>query len=422
MTQDLADGGARNQSPLPEKRRASFPAPPSDFFTSSNNSDGLHAAGRRALRQQQQWSAGGGGLLSSYSQGSPAAAAAAASSALAVGNSVGALWKRGWAMAGAVSEAAAEAAGVRATTLQQRWPAAPADGRARERSVEYSAGPREDYGNDDGGRLERSRSNPSQPSQQHSHEDAIRRSCTVTVEPATVAAGTVSSSRNRGTVGNSNDKYPPTTSGGASLRDPQGVGAPAPAVRGFSPTSMGGGDYGRDGETMAPEAREEVRVDGGVGGGKTHEQAEGRLNGHALKLRIACAIAVRYTFLIVSRLAPSRPVPSRPVPFRSSQERHRQGGGGGGGGPTALNGLPALHVPSALAAVTGGRRWRLDPGKVELRPGEPMVRDEGGERPRRKIHKGIMRQKGGWEIHRDTERERRRDGQTDIQSQSHSHI
>ncbi|CAM9674725.1 unnamed protein product [Ectocarpus sp. 12 AP-2014] len=317
VTPDPADGGARNQSPLPEKHRASFPAPPSDFFASSNNSDGLHAADRRAPPQQPQWSAGGGGLLSSYSQGSPAAAAAAASSALAVGNSVGALWKRGWAMAGAVSEAAAEATGVRATTLQQRWPAAPAEGRARERSVEFSAGLREDYGNDDGGRLERSRSNPSQPSQPHGHEDAIRRSLTVTVEPAAVAGGTVSSSLNRGTAGNNNDKYPPTTSGGASLRDPQGVGALATDVPGFPSTSMGGRGFGRDGETMASEAREE--------------------------------------------------------------ERHRQGGGGGGRGPTALNGMPSLlRVPSALAAVTGGRRWRLDPSKVELRPGEPMVLHRDG--------------------------------------------
>lgn len=260
MTPDPADGGASNQSPLAEKRRASFPAPPSDFFTSSNN-DGLHVAGGKALPQQQQWSAGGGGLLSSYSQGSPAAAAAAASSALAVGNSVGALWKRGWAMAGAVSEAAAEADGVRATTLQQRWPAAAATGdvRARERSVEYSAGLR-GYG-DDGRRMERSRSNPSQPSQPHGHDDAIRRSHTLVAEPA-VAGGTVSSSRNRGTVGNSNDRYSPTTSGGASLRDPQGVAAPASAVPGFPPTSVGGADYGRDGGTMAPEARAEVRVDG----------------------------------------------------------------------------------------------------------------------------------------------------------------
>ncbi|CAN0169791.1 unnamed protein product, partial [Ectocarpus sp. 12 AP-2014] len=205
--------------------------------------------------------------------------------------------------------------GVRATTLQQRWPAAPAEGRARERSVEYSAGLREDYGNDDGGRLERSRSNPSQPSPPHS--DAIRRSHTVTVEPAAVAGGTVSSSRNRGTAGNSNDKYPPTTSGGASLPDPQRVGAPATDVHGFPPTSMGGAGFGRDGETMAPEVRVE--------------------------------------------------------------ERHRQGGEGGGHGPTALNGLPALlRVPSALAAVTGCRRWRLDPGKVELRPGEPMVLHRDG--------------------------------------------
>lgn len=31
-------------------------------------------------------------------------------------------------------------------------------------------------------------------------------------------------------------------------------------------------------------------------------------------------------------------------------------------------------LPPAFSAVEGSRRWHLDPEKLELRPGEPMVR------------------------------------------------